>query len=104
MEQENQALRGELSALDPEFFEEIEDLKWDHHQLKQRAVQYEGLIANLAAELGRAPPAGMGTAVGGVASEQLPAAAVGRQWLLATHATTASCCTRCVITGSSRGT
>lgn len=55
-EQENAALRGELSALDPEFFEEIEDLKWAHHQLRQRAAQYEGLVAGLAAELGRAPP------------------------------------------------
>lgn len=59
-EEENKALRLELSALDPEFFEEVEDLKWEHHQLQQRAVQHEGLIAGLAAELGRAPPRGLG--------------------------------------------
>lgn len=59
-EEENKALRLELSALEPEFFEEIEDLKWDHHQLQQRAAQYEGLIAGLAAELGRAPPRPLG--------------------------------------------
>jgi hypothetical protein len=54
-EEENAALRSELSALHPEFFELVEDLKWDHHQLRRRAAQYEGLIAGLAAELGRVP-------------------------------------------------
>ena len=55
-EAENGALRRELTALDPEFFEEVEDLKWAHHLLQQRS-QYEGLVAGLAAELGQSPPA-----------------------------------------------
>jgi hypothetical protein len=60
-EEENAALRSELCALHPEFFELVEDLKWDHHQLRRRAAQYEGLIAGLAAELGRVPPDHPGT-------------------------------------------
>lgn len=61
-EGENAALRSELCALHPEFFELIEDLKWDHHQLRRQAAQYEGLIAGLAAELGKMPPDHHGSA------------------------------------------
>ena len=33
LQSENDALRGELEAFDPEFFEEIEDLKHEHYVL-----------------------------------------------------------------------
>lgn len=36
LQAENAAMRRELQALDPEFFEQIEDLKHDHQQLKQK--------------------------------------------------------------------
>ncbi len=32
---ENAAMHKELEAVGPEFFEELEDLKHDHYQLKQ---------------------------------------------------------------------
>lgn len=53
---ENQDLRNELNAFDPGFFEEIEDLKHEHHQLTGRAVEYERTIAQLSAQLGRPVP------------------------------------------------
>ncbi len=59
-ERESAALRAELCALDPELFEEVEDLKWAHHVLARRCAEYEGLVTGLAAELGRAPPAPSG--------------------------------------------
>ncbi|MEW5303376.1 MAG: hypothetical protein WDW36_006076 [Sanguina aurantia] len=53
---ENQDLRNELNAFDPGFFEEIEDLKHEHHQLTGRAAEYERTIAQLSAQLGRPVP------------------------------------------------
>lgn len=41
---ENAAMRKELQAVDPEFFDQIEDLKHSHHQLKQK---YASQCANL---------------------------------------------------------
>ena len=43
LQTENIAMREQLAALDPEFFEQIEDLKHDHHQLKQK---YAALFAS----------------------------------------------------------
>ena len=39
---ENAAMQKELKAVDPEFFEQVEDLKHDHYQLKQK---YSALLA-----------------------------------------------------------
>jgi len=41
LEGENAALRSELSALSPAFFDEVEDLKLAHHELQQRCAEYE---------------------------------------------------------------
>lgn len=40
-QQENAVLREELSALDPDFFEQIEDLKHEHHMLQQKYAQLQ---------------------------------------------------------------
>ena len=48
---ENDDLRQELSAFEPSFFEEIEDLKHDHHVLQAKCNQYEQVISNLSAQL-----------------------------------------------------
>ena len=42
LQAENAALRKELEAVDPEFFEQVEDLKHDHYQLK---LKYSALLA-----------------------------------------------------------
>jgi hypothetical protein len=36
LEAENRDLRTELDAFDPQFFEEIEDMKHEHHQLTMK--------------------------------------------------------------------
>ena len=36
LQAENEAMKQELGTLDPEFFEQIEDLKHDYHQLKEK--------------------------------------------------------------------
>ena len=38
MEAENEDLRAELDAFDPDFFEELEDLKHDRHVLSQHCA------------------------------------------------------------------
>lgn len=38
---ENQALRSELAAFDPQFWEEIEDLKYERQQLVEKLARYE---------------------------------------------------------------
>ncbi|GMH40793.1 hypothetical protein BSKO_08697 [Bryopsis sp. KO-2023] len=50
LELENQDLRKELDGFDPTFFEEIEDLKHEHHQLSQKVVHYEQLISQMREE------------------------------------------------------
>ena len=47
LEAENEEMRAELSALDPAFFEELEDLKHDHHMLQQRCAHLEGFLAGM---------------------------------------------------------
>lgn len=53
---ENDEMRNELSAFDPAFFDEIEDLKYDHHQLKLRCQDYEQVVQELSSQIGIAPP------------------------------------------------
>ena len=45
-------MREELSAFDPAFFDEIEDLKYDHHQLQLQCTEYESIVRELSAPLG----------------------------------------------------
>ncbi|GBG72415.1 hypothetical protein CBR_g11994 [Chara braunii] len=49
---ENERLKEDLEALDPGFFEEIEDLRTDHQRLSQMCKEYEVLLANYARRLG----------------------------------------------------
>ena len=49
-------MRDELSAFDPAFFDEIEDLKYDHHQLKLRCQDYEQVVQELSGQLGITAP------------------------------------------------
>ena len=51
LESENDDLRQELSAFEPSFFEEIEDLKHEHHMLQEKCSQYEQIISNLSSQL-----------------------------------------------------
>ena len=53
---ENDEMRDELSAFDPAFFDEIEDLKYDHHQLKLRCQDYEQVVHELSSQIGITPP------------------------------------------------
>lgn len=55
MSSENDEMRNELSAFDPAFFDEIEDLKYDHHQLKLRCQDYEQVVQELSHQLGITP-------------------------------------------------
>ena len=59
LEAENRDLKNELNAFDPAFFEEIEDMKHEHHQLSVQVRQYEDMVRDLTASLGRPLPAGM---------------------------------------------
>ena len=59
LEAENRDLKNELNAFDPAFFEEIEDMKHEHHQLTLQVRQYEDMLRELTATLGRPLPAGM---------------------------------------------
>jgi hypothetical protein len=48
---ENEALRTELAAFDPEFWDEIEDLKYERQQLAEKVAEYERLIENVPAQV-----------------------------------------------------
>ena len=50
LEGKNADMRSELSAFDPDFFEEIEQLKYEHHQLTQRCSEQQRTIALLMGE------------------------------------------------------
>ena len=52
IESENADMREELSAFDPAFFDEIEDLKYDHHQLQLQCTEYESIVRELSGQLG----------------------------------------------------
>lgn len=52
VETENSDMREELSAFDPAFFDEIEDLKYDHHQLQLQCTEYESIVRELSDQLG----------------------------------------------------
>lgn len=45
-------MREELSAFDPAFFDEIEDLKYDHSQLQIQCAEYENIVRELSGQLG----------------------------------------------------
>lgn len=45
-------MREELSAFDPAFFDEIEDLKYDHSQLQIQCSEYENIVRELSGQLG----------------------------------------------------
>lgn len=47
---ENEALRSELNAFDPAFFDEIEDLKLERHQLAEQVQRYRSRIHDYAAQ------------------------------------------------------
>lgn len=49
---ENEELKAELGALDPAFFEEIEDLKHEHYNLQNMCTEYENIVRDYARELG----------------------------------------------------
>ncbi|DBA77876.1 TPA: hypothetical protein ACH3X1_009228 [Trebouxia sp. C0004] len=49
IETENADMR---SAFDPAFFDEIEDLKYDHHQLQLQCTEYDSIVRELSAQLG----------------------------------------------------
>ena len=51
VEAENADMREELSAFDPAFFDEIEDLKYDHHQLQTQCSEYENIVRELSGQL-----------------------------------------------------
>jgi predicted nuclease with TOPRIM domain len=52
---ENDALRSELAAFDPEFWDEIEDLKYEKHELGDRVKRYTATIRSLSAQLNVIP-------------------------------------------------
>jgi hypothetical protein len=52
---ENAALKSELEAFDPQFWEELEDLKYDRHQLAARVDRYAATIRSLSAQLNIMP-------------------------------------------------
>lgn len=49
---ENVALRKELDAFDPEFFDEIEDLKFERQKLTRQVGRYKEKILLFSSELG----------------------------------------------------
>lgn len=49
---ENEALKNELNAFDPAFFDEIEDMKFDRQQLAQKVERYKERIVSLTNQLG----------------------------------------------------
>ena len=56
--EERRQLRAELSSIDPEFFEEIEDLKFSLVRTRRLNEEYEKTIRVLSNKLGISPPLG----------------------------------------------
>lgn len=52
---ENEALKGELAAFDPQFWEELEDLKYSRHDLAAKVERFTATIRSLSAQLNIAP-------------------------------------------------
>ncbi|XP_077999910.1 centrosomal protein of 290 kDa-like [Glandiceps talaboti] len=52
LSQENEKFRKELQQFGPEFFEEIEDLKYNYREAIQRNVQYEDQLTQLSKQFG----------------------------------------------------
>lgn len=51
MSSENEALKHELDAFDPQFWEELEDLKYSRHELAERVERYTATIRSLSTQL-----------------------------------------------------
>ena len=45
-------MKKELDAFDPNFFEELEDLKYNYQEAVKRNVQYEEQLSSLAKQYG----------------------------------------------------
>lgn len=45
-------MRLELESLDPAFFEELEDLKYNYHQAVQKNCKYEKQLAQISQQFG----------------------------------------------------
>jgi len=58
LSEERRQLRAELSSIDPEFFEEIEDLKFSLVRTRRLNEEYEKTIRVLSNKLGISPPLG----------------------------------------------
>uniref|UniRef100_A0A7S0I2Y2 C2 domain-containing protein n=1 Tax=Hanusia phi TaxID=3032 RepID=A0A7S0I2Y2_9CRYP len=52
LETENQDLKGELNCFDPAFFDEIEDLKYNHNEMTKLVDRYEALLMQLSSRYG----------------------------------------------------
>jgi hypothetical protein len=52
---ENEALKSELDAFDPEFWEELEDLKLSKHELSLKVERFAATIRSLSAQLNITP-------------------------------------------------
>eukprot|EP00899_Mesostigma_viride_P004472 jgi/Mesvir1/14025/Mv11909-RA.1 len=52
LQAENEELQNEFSAFDAEFFEEIEDLKYEHNVLKKACAMYQDMLVEYAQQLG----------------------------------------------------
>lgn len=52
---ENEALKSELNAFDQQFWEELEDLKYNRHALAGKVERYTAIIRSLSAQLNVAP-------------------------------------------------
>jgi len=52
LQDENEDLRGELNSFDPSFFDEIEDLKYNHDEMVKLVDRYENLLEKLSEKYG----------------------------------------------------
>ena len=48
---ENEALKNELDAFDPQFWEDLEDLKFSRHELAEKVEMYTATIRSLSTQL-----------------------------------------------------
>jgi DNA repair exonuclease SbcCD ATPase subunit len=52
LQEENEDLRAELNSFDPAFFDEIEDLKYNHNEMVKLVDRYETLLQHLSSRYG----------------------------------------------------
>ena len=53
---ENEALKRELNAFDPAFWNELEDLKYERQEFAEKVEAYARTIRSLSSQLGITPP------------------------------------------------